>query len=105
VKYAANYIPIPLPVNGGPVDIQSGGIRYTIVIMTNATYAPFIRVTPKHTNLGMPMEALFMPITTWFFDDYHSPGVYGKAAPIPELLNVPFPSESMPIPAFGVISL
>lgn len=93
VKYAANYIPIPLPVNGGPVDIPSGGVRYTIVIMTNATNAPFIRVTPKHTNLGMPMEALFMPTTTWFFDDHRAPGVYGKAAPIPELLNVPFPGD------------
>lgn len=92
VKYSANYIPIPLS-NNGPIDMPSGGIKYTIVIMMNATYAPFIRVTPKKTPLGMPLEALFMPVSTWFYDFYTGAGVYGTYAPIPELATVPFPGE------------
>ncbi len=96
VKYSANYIPIPLsPGVNGPVDKSSGGIRNTIVIMSNSTtYPPFIRVTPKKSPLGMPFEFLFLPVNPGIYDSMSGkPMVYGDYPPIPELKTIPIPVD------------
>lgn len=94
VKYSANYIPIPI-ANGGSVDKSSGGIRHTIVIMsTPVTSPPFIRITPKKSPLGMPLEFLFTPANSGIYDSISGkPDLYGDTAPIPELKTIPVPVD------------